>query len=216
MPQWKLWLEGSESARFLWIHGIPGAGKTILASFLIRLCQDHCVATANDTACVYYYCSYQNNQDEALPLLRWVVGQLCRNTGQIPKGIHDIHHLSQQPDMDLLLDALDILLSGMKTVYIVVDAVDESMPRADLLELIERLVTDVRFQKVQVLATSRNYFDIETVLSRLSTSISMSNDEVDKDIRVYAKAEIDRKCSSWGPELKSEVLEALVLGAKGM
>ena len=127
-----------------------------------------------------------------------------------------MHRLNHQPDMDVLMDALDVLLSRMKTVYLVVDAVDESRPYADLLVLLETLVTDVRFQKLQVVATSREYVEIESALSRFTMSIPMSNDEVDKDIRTYAEAEIDRKCTKWASDLKADVLDAVVLGAKGM
>ena len=218
LTHWKAWLEENESTRFLWIYGIPGAGKTILASFLIGLCEERCESQGKDKtkACIYYYCSYRNNQDETCPLLQWIVGQLCRLTECIPKTIHDTHRLNQHPRTEVLLDALGTLLSSMQRVYLVVDALDESMPRTGLLELLETLATDSRFQKLQILATSRKYLEIESILSRISTPISMSNEEVDKDIRVYAQAEIKRTCSRWSEDLKLEALEALVHGAEGM
>jgi hypothetical protein len=77
---WKEWLEGK--TRCLWLHGIPGAGKTVLASFLVDQAQAACLkltitaSQGKPVVCVYYYCYFARSQDETAPFLRWVVGQL--------------------------------------------------------------------------------------------------------------------------------------------
>src|SRR6185437_8727424 len=76
--EWTNWLlYDADSNKFLWIHGIPGAGKTILASFIIEQLKQHC-NDATEVGYSYYYCHNFNNQDEAGPFLKWIVGQLCR------------------------------------------------------------------------------------------------------------------------------------------
>src|SRR6202023_1408526 len=54
-PAYRGWLNGSN--RFLWLHGIPGSGKTILASFVIEDVKDICQQSAvNRQGWAYYYC----------------------------------------------------------------------------------------------------------------------------------------------------------------
>ncbi|KAK7402593.1 hypothetical protein QQX98_011664 [Neonectria punicea] len=211
MKDWKSWLNNeSRYIRFLWIYGIPGAGKTVLASFLIQSCQEYCSDTGKEgVACVYYY-SYRNKQDEGVSLLSWLVSQLCRKLNWIPQNLAINHHLNSLPTMDDLKSALAALLDQMETVHFVVDAVDESLPRDNLLSLLEDLIIDPRFNKVRLLATSRRYSDIESVLRRYSVSISMSNAEVEKDIRTYVDSELNKRFTGWRVALKGEVLEALV------
>jgi hypothetical protein len=104
----------------------------------------------------------------------------------------------------------------MEIVYLVVDAVDESRPRDKLLLLLEALVTDPRFCKIRLITTSRMYHDIESALIRLSSPISMSNEEVDKDIRTFVTSKLDKKLIGVRAAHKSSVSDALVHKAKGM
>ncbi len=75
--EWHGWLEIDGHDRLLWLHGIPGAGKTVLASFAIEQLKEICSHEVG-LGCAYYYCHYSHKQDEAAPLLRWAVSQLCR------------------------------------------------------------------------------------------------------------------------------------------
>lgn len=114
------------------------------------------------------------------------------------------------------MDSLAELLENMEIVYLVVDAVDESCPRDELLLLLEALMTDPRFGKIRLLATSRRHHDIESSLTRLSSPISMLNEEIDKDIRIFVTAQLDRKFTGWRAAHKSNILDVLVNKAKGM
>jgi hypothetical protein len=82
-PKWTNWLDAQD--RCLWIHGIPGAGKTILASFLIEQIKKRCHQLPNGKYIYsYYYCYFGHDQDEATPFLRWIVCQLCRQIDVMP------------------------------------------------------------------------------------------------------------------------------------
>ena len=220
MDEWKAWLEPTlTSPRFLWIHGIPGAGKTILASFLINQVQSNFPEqNCERVSCIYYYCSFRNNidQDEVIPLLRWTVSQLCRKTGSVPQSILDLYQSNTTPDMPSLRKALTAMLTKMDKVYLMVDAIDESNPRESLLELLADITIDPLFRKIQLFATSRRYADIESAFKAVSSPISMCNPVVDEDIRRYVSSEIKKKFASWPQSLQDEVLQALVVGAKGM
>jgi hypothetical protein len=168
----------------LWIHGIPGAGKTILAAHLAeeiaqleskqhgaRIQQ----ASHTQAACVYYYCFHARNQDEAAPFLRWVVSQLCRKAEKVPSQLYDLFKLGGQPTLKHLLASLEAVLSYFQTVFITIDAVDESQKREILLNVLGALANDPRFDKLQLLVTSREYVDIKDIMSKMSRPLSMSN-----------------------------------------
>jgi hypothetical protein len=216
-PKWKDWLAGTQ--RFFWIHGIPGAGKTILASYIIEQTEAFCKNRQSKNVCLYYYCSYSHTtKDDTSGFLGWIVSQLCRKAATIPEHLLDLHNMSKEPRMEQLQEALGALLQRMDEVYIVLDGVDECKQRENLLKLIRTLMTDSAFTKIQLFATSRNYVDIEQALNPISASISMTNSLVNEDIRTYVNSELQTnpKVAHWPPELMTDVQETLVEGAKGM
>ncbi|KAK3368329.1 hypothetical protein B0H63DRAFT_404201, partial [Podospora didyma] len=223
LDEWKAWLEGTSGSRFLWIHGIPGAGKTILASFLVEQIRAHCAATGDDKkhGLAYYYCYFGRSQDEAGPCLSWIFSQLCRQVQFIPEAVNMLQLCQQHPSLELktiLYKGLEVLLQKFETAYIVIDAVDESLPRAGLLDVIRRLSTESRFSKIRLLATSREYRDILESLQRISVPISMSNPHVEEDIRAYVVAELhnNRAFRRWPKNLCQEIETVLPGKAQGM
>ncbi|KAF4486899.1 hypothetical protein CGGC5_v006585 [Colletotrichum fructicola Nara gc5] len=217
LPEWTRFLNGSE--RCLWIHGISGAGKTILASQLIKRIEDRCLNSRSERGfSVYYYCYFGHNQDESTPFLRWVLNRLCRKAQKVSNHLWEVHKYGEIPSLAHLLTALGLVLENFDEVYVTIDAVDESNPREDLLKIIRDLVTDPRFDKIRLLVTSREYLDIEKDMENISTSISMGNPYLEADIRHYTWSRLvrERKFKDWPQELREETLEALSKGAKRM
>ncbi|KAK2026090.1 hypothetical protein LX32DRAFT_654970 [Colletotrichum zoysiae] len=219
LPEWAQFLDGK--TRCLWIHGIPGAGKTVLASQLIETIEKHCEALGtgdSKSMSIYYYCYFGNNQDETLSLLKWVLVRLCRQAGQVPERLWDLFQHGGQPSTESLLSVLEAALEPFEHVFITIDAIDESKPRDELLKVIRDLATDHRFDKIRLLTTSREYLDIEIVMKDISTEVSMRNEYLDADIRLYTESRLSNHemVKNWPPELRIETLEALCAGAKGM
>jgi len=225
-PEWEQWLKGK--TRLLWIHGIPGAGKTVLASFLIEQAllawRNGDLSTAVEEShpqkivCIYYYCRFSRSQDESAPLLRWMIAQLCRFTKAIPSELIRFHDHAHTPSTTLLLELLESMLLDVDVVYLIVDAVDKSIPRHDLLKVLRNFITDHRFDRIRLLATSREYYDIETCFSGISVPVSMDNPVVQDDIRRYVHSSLlsNPKFKNWTPELRDETEVALSKRAKGM
>ncbi|KAK7427785.1 hypothetical protein QQZ08_005723, partial [Neonectria magnoliae] len=161
--EWTDWIK--LRTRCIWIYGIPGAGKTVLAAYLIDQVRLVC-ESANDPKhnYVYYYCYHGHNQDEAVPFLRWLIGQLCRRSQTVPEKMHRMHQLNQQPDLQELLKLLAAVLQSSSSLFVVIDALDESQPRTNLLKVIEDLMLDERFRKIQLLVTSRQELEIERTM----------------------------------------------------
>jgi hypothetical protein len=213
--EWKAWLAGQ--ARCLWVHGIPGSGKSVLASFLIQKLEDYCVLR-NKHASVYYYCYFGNNQDESTHLLKWVISQLCRRSEIVPPELVYLYDQGLSPGKSQLLAILEAVLRAFDTVFLSIDALDESQPRQPLLDLIKALVTDPRFPNLQVLATSREYLDIEEVMMEISLPVPMDHELVREDIETFVRSFLKkgRDFKRWPQALRDHVEEKLTYGAKGM
>ena len=216
-PEWTTWLQGKQ--RCLWIHGIPGAGKTVLMSYLITQARQYCDQLQDGkAACVYYYCYYGHDQDETGPFLRWLVNQLCRQANVVPGSVYKMYTYGGEPSLIELLNALEEVSQQFKFVYVIVDAIDESNPRKDLLKVFRDFATDLRFAKIQLLASSREYIDIERVMEDFSVSLSMANNFVQDDIRIHVRHRMNSnpKFTRWPQDLLDEVEEAVSIGARGM
>ncbi|KAH6986487.1 hypothetical protein BKA56DRAFT_546285 [Ilyonectria sp. MPI-CAGE-AT-0026] len=219
LPQWKQWL--SQDLRCLWIHGIPGAGKTVLFSQLVEAIQSHIrTATQSRLGHVYYYCHHSRNQDELVPFLCWVLWQLSSQADAVPEGIYATYRNGLQPSTPQLLEAIGEMLTCFDAAFIFLDAIDESQPRDLLLKTISDLLGNDRFSKLQLLATSREYFDIQNTMRALPNScpISMANESLRSDIEIYVMRVLteDKPFRLWSSDLRAEARNSLLRGAKGM
>lgn len=219
IPQWPLWIEGKH--RCLWIHGIPGAGKSILASYLAEVIEKRCTSSSNGCLKLghaYYYCYFGHNQDESSHFLRWVIGQLCRQSTKVPEELQNIYKSGKTPTLSSLLSVLHHTMEGFERVYLILDAVDESVPRTDLLRVIRDLSTDARFSALGLLVTSRQYIDIEQVLESCSIPITMCNPFVEEDIGTLVNSTVqsDARYQRWPEDLRHELQDTIPRKAKGM
>lgn len=124
----------------------------------------------------------------------------------------------KSPDISSLLSVLETAVKGFERFFVVLDAVDESMPRDDLLRVIRDLAIDARFSGISLLVTSRQYIDIESVMETCSTSINMSNQFIEYDIRMLVKSTVDsdKMYQKWPEDLKHELIDIVPKKAKGM
>lgn len=183
--EYQQWRNGS--SRLFWVHGIPGAGKTVLFSYVVEDMKQYCKKFGSkDITCSYYYCYFGRAQDEVPHLLRWVINQLCRESQYIPKEILDSFRTGEQPSVPVLVQALSAVLLNFRYVYVMLDALDETLELQNLLRLLDQLA-GVSFEKLGLLVTSRKIIDIELSLTPISTCMSLSNPYVDEDIRIYIK-----------------------------
>lgn len=170
------------------------------------------------TGHAFYYCYHGRNQEEAAPFLRWVLGQLSLQSGTIPKSIFDIFSAGFVPTLEQLLFSIEQTLECFDVAYVCLEAIDESQSQQDLLGVIHDLLTDPRFDKIQLLSTSREYVGIERCMELSSTPVSMNRPAVTEDIRLYVAKTLarGREFRYWAPELTTYAEHQLAEGSKGM
>lgn len=187
-----------------------------MTSFAIEQLKQYCTGREG-TAQAYYYCHYTNSQDESVPFLRWTISQACRLAKRIPQQLKSLHDGSCEPSSIDLINILAAVLSGFKAFYIVVDAIDESLPRTDMVALLATIALDQRFSNVRLLVASRQYSDIENAFSGIAVSLPMGNELVSDDIRhfIHGRLADSRNLQRW-PRLTGLIEDSLVSGAQGM
>lgn len=189
-----------------------------MASFLFNEINKITGLSKNATS-IYYYCYFGNNQDETNPLLAWIVSQLCRRAEKTPHNLRSIYRTRIRPTDDELLEGLENILNSFTCVNVVIDALDESKkPYTTLLRTLKKLATEPRFNKIQLLITSRYLTDIRRVLSNFSDSVAMQLDKVEGDIRKHVTEllQTELEFSGWPEKLRCDVEERLAVGAEGM
>jgi hypothetical protein len=188
----------------------------VLISFIIEHLKHVCRDTP-EVGLAFYYCHHSHHRDEAIHLLRWAIGQLCRKTQSIPRQIKALYDEGCDPTLAELLNGLELLIMRFGVFYLVIDAVDESQPRTELLTLIKILATDQRYRNLRIVASSRLYPDIVEAFSDIAISLSMANSAVEEDIRNFIRLRLasSRRMKRWN-HLFGEIEEALAYGAQGM
>jgi len=224
---YRSWETSSRSA-VLSVFGIPGSGKTILASCLVERLheQDDRVVVA------YHYCDYKDPRTlDPVTIAGTLVNGLINNVeiaGELSGLIENSFKEGRRsPDETEMLQILDLALSSHLdfTIYILVDGVDEvdEQSRKLLFRFLEQ-VTKCQHSVVKLAITSRSDFaSVGMTLSpRLAKyRIHVKPSSVSGDIDVFVRQTVQDFINSRDlvlreRSLKDEIIEKLTQGAKGM
>jgi hypothetical protein len=164
----------------------------------------------------YYYCDFRRSQDETPHLLRWIISQLGRQSKSVPAEVMQLFYDGVEPRITSLRSAFSAIVRLFNTVYLLVDALDETQDQTKLVSTLKDM-TGAEFANVKILATSRIEADIDRLLCEMP-HISLSNKLVDEDIRLYIRETLSEndRFARWPKSLSREVEAALIDGAKGM
>ncbi|KAK4224251.1 hypothetical protein QBC38DRAFT_24376 [Podospora fimiseda] len=219
------WLEGEVD--LLWCPGIPGAGKTKLASLII----DHLEQTvpSNGTRTfAYIYCEYQQrNSQTPLVLVSSLLEQVLRrgNFSPLPQELNTLYKLctkhDTRPTLAQLTKLFRAVCSSYTTIHVVLDALDEC---ADSDDSAPAFVAAVRAlgPNIRLLCTSRFFTAFEGYFQDAQTlEITAHSD----DIRTFLESRLQLEGSNRSriakhvradPALKEEIIKAIVEESRGM
>lgn len=193
----------SRPNNFLWLHGIPGCGKTILASTIIKSLSDEIKIRNKDKpagesdAIVYFFLDSNDNAKRSLnQMLRWFICQLfCSHTDtqeDLQIVFEECRRGLEAPSTNQLKDLFQVMTSRLSCTNMIVDAVDEALDdspegnkRKEVLKWIFNLQT-LGHGNLRVIATSRTQQDIEGYLSGLGYALCIDK-LVYSDIEAYVR-----------------------------
>lgn len=219
---YKTWSQ--QTASFLWLHGIPGSGKTILASTVI---QDLEAKQNSSQTLLYHFFDFTDAQKQTFEnAIRSLLMQLYL---KMRRGIkNELDRLwesckdgSEKPRMQSLKTTFVTMLKQAVEVWIVLDALDECPLRNDLLHWLQDLRRDQ--MNVHILVTSRPEQDIKSTIERICCDqeiMAIRDDLIGNDIRNYVHARIKEHegLRRWQkrPAIQEEIEANLIDKANGM
>ncbi|KAK6501952.1 hypothetical protein TWF481_009770 [Arthrobotrys musiformis] len=183
------WMRNDKQTLFC--PGIPGAGKTILASIVV----DYLSSNLYDTnvGIAYIYCNVrQKDTQKVNHLVASLIKQLAEGQSSLSGNIKDLYNRHKpkhtQPSLDELSSVLRSVAGTYSRAFIVVDALDECQTsngcRKRFLSEIFHLQSEYR---VNIFATSRTIPEV-TEIFKNSTSLEIR--ARDEDIQKYIEGRI--------------------------
>ncbi|KAH8589487.1 hypothetical protein B0O99DRAFT_333678 [Bisporella sp. PMI_857] len=219
----------------LWLHGIPGSGKSKLVSIVIEDA-DKAFNAGQSPPPVFFYCS-RNSAEPARSNPDAIVASIARQLSSLQPGlpllppmvaIYRKREAEGYASGSLRIDESRALIIQLVEHYpmttIVIDALDECDPenRADLLETLEAVLRESS-NLVKIFVSSRNDQDIVLHLQNYP-NLELSSDRNNNDIALFVRAEtkdLIRKrkllhLSINKSELQEAIVEQVTKGANGM
>nr|GAT58832.1 NACHT and ankyrin domain protein [Mycena chlorophos] len=206
--EWK-----SGSTKLLWCTGIPGAGKTVLASLII-----HTLNQQRDSQ-VGVACAYLNYKESTTQTLKNILGAIWQqlNLGHELQLARELYKKHSRDRTNITLDEILALLEDAaghsSKVYIVLDALDEySVEDKDqLIDMIIDIGTNVH-----LLVTSRPGLSPPEHI----TSSALKIHPPDQDIETYILTQINghRRLRKFAQDqnLRNDIVQTITSKADGM
>ncbi|KAK6526134.1 hypothetical protein TWF281_011170 [Arthrobotrys megalospora] len=222
LPDFVDWDETPDSA-VLWYHGIPGSGKSILATSVI----DHLYNKHRSTkACiVYFFCDFHTPETlRYRAILSSLLKQIVIMNGMLSDRQQEkleAAYLESMypPDISQIGDLLISFAKKLGRLYITIDGIDEC-PTDDMLDILgfcKRLLAK-KPKDLKIILSSRPDIDVPRSL-KISYNVSLSTAMHRPDLEAYIQSELETKCSNldlYPAKVKEEVKQALLKGADGM
>ncbi|KAL6808340.1 pfs domain-containing protein [Trichoderma sp. SZMC 28015] len=218
----------SQRNSFLWLQGIPGCGKTVLCSTIVKDLEDNNVMNV-----LYFFFDFTNADKQPYDkALRSLVLQLYFKTKNTQTSLDSLYGSCKkgeaQPSASELFATFQSMLQQAGETHVILDALDECQTRKEhptggLLTSIEALATSQQ-TNIHLLVTARPEQDITSSIESWALSqdiVPIQSGRVAGDIIAYIKARVrgDKgPLKRWNgrPEVQDEIETRLSKEANGM
>ncbi|KAJ7107888.1 ankyrin repeat-containing domain protein [Mycena epipterygia] len=212
--KFKDWESGC--GKTLWCRGMPGAGKTVLASLVVNHLESKSYNENIGVACIYL--NYKEGEFQTLQNLLGCLWRQLVLGKSIPDAVHALYERHHERQTKLPLDevrkTLVLSVTQYSKVYLIVDALDEypEEQRTMLLQSLGEI-------GVNVMITSRPHIDPDsTTLPNLQI---IEIQATENDMWQYINAQILNsnrlsKHVQTRPELSNEIRAKILSNVNGM
>ncbi|KAF9691710.1 hypothetical protein EKO04_010492 [Ascochyta lentis] len=212
--EYRLWL--ATKGRTLFCPGMPGAGKTILASVVISDLNER--YKSEPLYGVVFLFNVFNEKQSSKELLASLLQQLAERHEHLPVPVRELYKRRDDGRKPLLLqnitESLHAVASSLQRVFVVIDALDECNINSvrDFLTAIFALRDGCN---INILATSRNIPDIASQFQAADVLEIRARDE---DIQQFVRGTSHRlsKIAQNDPKLLDETAVKIAQSAQGM
>ncbi|KAH7259564.1 uncharacterized protein BKA55DRAFT_300847 [Fusarium redolens] len=222
-PTFIRWLETPGSK--LWLTGIPGAGKTILAGSVIQEALSRSYASRR-IGMAFFFCDYKDSKTwNIVNILGALASQLARQNDE-SYNVLDAYYeslyppggLPQTPDADELRAQISQMCETFDQTIIVVDGLDECDDLTD--EVVDNLIQVADYsERLSMALFSRDHYNIRVRLEEEFEPIQIAAHT--EDVELYVNAEVDKRIRTRqlqlaSADMKEEIRSALVGKADGI
>ncbi|KAL2842053.1 hypothetical protein BJY01DRAFT_249287 [Aspergillus pseudoustus] len=177
----------------LWLHGIPGAGKSTLVSMVIDCLQAERDRSEvpDSTGISWIYCSSdtlttgQALKDLTAALWRGLAAERSELSPSVVSIYNKNRFRGSRPGFNEIIKALNAEIKRLKQVYLLMDAVDEcpESVRYQIVELLQGLARNN--ENVRVLCTTRPHLSF-----LFDDKVNLEIRATEKDMRLFLTAEM--------------------------
>ena len=217
---WKTSKLGSVSS-LLWIYAIPGAGKTVLASYLVDQARNMERLTPNCQSTMYFFCKNADaDKNNPLAIARALVFQLLQSP-KLAKRQEFIEDLklhkatggqSRAVSFRPLWNVLCKYCRDVPDATIILDALDEC---SDTNFLIPGLIKLAHQGSAKVVITSRREPELVGEIERVP-SVAIGAEDLQDDIKAYLEYQVSQSSMLSDPRVRSRIVRILSVRSKGM
>ena len=216
----------------LWMHGVPGCGKSVLTSSVIDHMKHFISADEHTAALAYFYFQFSDQDTSTVnSMLRSLISQLSSWKGSPPTELEKYaskyfqkisnHDQSRcratcrddvsQPSTRELISILRDIAKELDEVFLVLDGLDECVDHDELHGMIDEMLEwDVG--RLHILLTSRFDPGLVTLMEARNMPIIEANTQVvDADIQLYIQEQLAShpRLRKWSAKLRAEIHRSL-------
>ena len=202
-------------------HGAPGSGKSVLAATVVDYLRSQCSHEVKAIV-IYYYCDYSRpDVQQCHQILATLVRQLIQEQPALLEVVKRCYRQHKdrftRPSEDDIYALFETLAAGYRTVFLVVDALDElpsAFERTKLLKRLDQLQQRAE-NNINLFLTSR---DIPEIIKRFPEEVMIKIRAQDQDVEKYLKARLP-ELESHDPnnvQLQNDVVQRILHVSDGM